>query len=420
MSSYHKKQRPKHGFPCFRTATFLVTFCIGLVLLSFSSLDKNEIAIRYATKSSHPSNRYVLYDSRYGSLNNQLNSLFNSLVIAKQLNATLVLGYAYTPGGGYALRDDGRSNHSYLVGHYFDAKLLNSVQPIIFMDEYLQLDRARHPLPFYVDSAQESTRNGNYYRQLGLNITIHWLTKKQREDPPHSPQRQHVCEQILGRGKKILQQKDCRDILLGFSFTNLYNCTWYDEWWYAVRRFVQPKSVILQSVRTFVQRVRHPLVVVHVRYVGGSDAPNNHQQHHNNTNLRTDHSFYETIYQHLKRYNSHHHHHSTIGSIYVVGMKDKRQAIRVDGAIDYLSKKLPQVDWYTCANLTNCAESYDRNSLYEEDMSAFRGYYSVILLDQWMGVESDYFLGRSASTFSQNIVYWKQLKGETTNHYLLY
>jgi len=35
-------------------------------------------------------------------------------------------------------------------------------------------------------------------------------------------------------------------------------------------------------------------------------------------------------------------------------------------------------------------------------------------------VESDYFLGRSASTFSQNIVYWKQLKGETTNHYLLY
>ncbi|EME26723.1 hypothetical protein Gasu2_13810 [Galdieria sulphuraria] len=394
-----KKKKSKQNSYCFRAATFLVAFCIGLVFLSFSTLDKGEIAIRYSTHRAIP-NRYVLYDSRYGSFNNQLNSLINSLVIAKNLNATLVLGYAYTPGGGHALRDDRHSNHSYLVGHYFDAKLLNSVQPILEMDDYLKLYDSKRSLSLFVESTEESNRNGDYYQSLGVNVTIQrWYAQDSL----------HVCERILGRGKRIWticqgqQKKDCDTILLGFSFTNLYNCTWYDEWWYQVRNFIRPKDVIQQSIQEFVSQVRHPLLVVHVRFVGGSDAAN--------------HTFYSNILQHLKRYESEYQ--ENIGSIYMVGMKDKRQSIRVDESIRYLSKRLTQVDWYTCANLTNCAESSHRNQFYDQDNSAFRGYYGVILLDQWMGVESDYFIGRSASTFSQNIVYWRSLKGDSTN-YLLY
>lgn len=149
-------------------------------------------------------------------------------------------------------------------------------------------------------------------------------------------------------------------------------------------------------------QVRHPLLVVHIRFVGGSDASN--------------HTFYSNILQYLKQYESKYQ--QKIGSLYMVGMKDKRQTIRVEESIQYLSKRLHPVDWYTCANLTNCAESNHRNSLFYRDESAFRGYYSVIVLDQWMGVESDYFIGRSASTFSQNIVYWKNLKGHYHNYFL--
>ncbi|GJQ15746.1 hypothetical protein GpartN1_g7537.t1 [Galdieria partita] len=393
-----KKKAQKPTSFCFRAAIFLVVFCVGLVFLSFSSLDKGATLVRYSTQRAIP-NRYVVYDSRYGSLNNQLNSLFNSLVIARDLNATLVLGYAYTPGGGHALRDDHHSTHSYLVGQYFDAKLLNSVQPILNMDDYLKLQNPKRALNLYVESTQESNRNGDYYQSLGLNVTIRKLKAQDTS---------HVCEKILSRGRRIWAscqgqpQGACDDILLGFSFTNLYNCTWYDDWWYRVRNFVQPKSVIQQSVRQFVSQVRHPLVVAHVRFVGGSDAPND--------------TFYDNIFQYLKQYESKYQ--QRIGSIYMVGMKDQRQTIRVDKSIQYLSKRLTLVDWYTCANVTNCAESNHRNEFYDQDESAFGGYYSVILLDQWMGVESDYFIGRSASTFSQNIVYWKSLKGDF--HYFLY
>eukprot|EP00871_Galdieria_phlegrea_P002682 jgi/Galph1/3414/GphlegSOOS_G2071.1 len=352
--------------------------------------------------------RFVLYDSRYGSLNNQLNSLINGLVIAKRLGATLVLGYAHTPGGSVALVDDNNDTHSYLIGHYFQYDLLNTQQPIMKMDHFIQTYPGNNfpkILPFYIDSAEEYTRNGDYYKKLGFHVSLQYLEK---EKPSH------VCHKVLNRGQRILetckndsstaQNNNCSIILLGFSFTNLYNCTFYDEWWYHVRKYIQPKPVIQQAALHFLNSVRRPLVVIHIRYVGGSDAQ--------------DTSFYETIYDYLQQYESNSS--QPIGSVYVAGMKDKRQVIRVDQAVAYLQKKLDDVNFYSCANVSECAENTNRTTVWtnQEDDGVLRGYYGTILLDQWMGVVSDYFLGRAASTFSQNIVYWRILRDD--NRFLLY
>lgn len=50
-------------------------------------------------------------------------------------------------------------------------------------------------------------------------------------------------------------------------------------------------------------------------------------------------------------------------------------------------------------------ELKSRNGLLFDDI--FRSHYSSAILDMWAGVNSDVFIGRSSSTLSRNVGYWR-------------
>lgn len=81
--------------------------------------------------------RFLLYDSRYGQLNNQLMGLINALTIGKHLNATVVVPNVDYGFESFANRGEKASGDYSLVGDYFDFKELQKVQSIVHVDQFL-------------------------------------------------------------------------------------------------------------------------------------------------------------------------------------------------------------------------------------------------------------------------------------------
>mmetsp|Transcript_8133 Transcript_8133/g.36219 ORF Transcript_8133/g.36219 Transcript_8133/m.36219 type:complete len:118 (-) Transcript_8133:4316-4669(-) len=102
--------------------------------------------------------------------------------------------------------------------------------------------------------------------------------------------------------------------------------------------------------------------------------------------------------------------------------------LRESGSLVDFKQSFPDFHLRECSTSFDCAiqgsreleipkKSPEFESWVDEDYDmTFRGSYSSAILDFWMCVQSDYFIGRDTSTFSRNIVFIRRYTGNGPSH----
>lgn len=423
---------------CRRQRYFLVVFLVQLLILHIVDVLRsfrphasilpttltvpaaNEGILSYASDYARKHTRpvYVLYKARSGQLNNQLISLFNALVLAKQANATLIAPFAFH--GTESCLDFAINRsiffhisekfhlylwqpflkqiglfyaHDDLVGDYFDTELLNKAQPVVPSKQFLQSPEADHLRSF----KSVLVRKGDatfYYMALG----------RRRLYDRDVNVRQNVHGEGRGTGKVASRRElDCNfnisDYFRGLSYhagvngnylflSKLYrshslNCTNANRYWLDVRRFVQPRAEIRKLVQEVMQLWGNVLAL-HLRLFPFDLGKYS-------VGKFCDYFLKNTAHQEVEY-------------VYIAYSVSSQPST---GIVNALRQKLGDGKVLTAANFGSLHSRGD----------AFNKRYSLPILDMWICVQSQHFVGRLGSSLSWNVVYWRQAFSKYQHHF---
>ena len=335
--------------------------------------------------------RFVLFNSWYGQFNNQLVSLMNALSIAKQIGGVLVLPCEKL--GKESIRDsrDIRMRRLFsmreLVGEYFNYSLLASHAHVVRPSEFLQsadgIELMRRK------QVVTERKSGGYYRYLftgrprghdprekGIKV---WSPSSTR------PRVSHWCDfrasKALTHVQKLWSRGD-RFVLLPAVFRHHnINCTDYDPQWLSIRRWLRPNDVFLHAVERFMGSLARPVLSIHLRFFLNGDIGN-----------FTPSSVVDMLYSMFGGQMS------AAKTLFVAYTKSSPDSSQV---VELLRHRFRG----RVLGGDSIVEFVDPDELYRVSQLPLH----AVLLDMWVCVRSDIFLGRLGSSLSWNVVYWRQV-----------
>ncbi|KAA8493376.1 hypothetical protein FVE85_8821 [Porphyridium purpureum] len=380
-----------------------------------ASIDNRQEAEEDGPISTEDTPKYIVFDQTHGSVSNQMISFNSAYLAAYKYGLTLVLNYAFTPGGLRHWQHPQTKRPFYLVPTYLKLDLLK-VKSIMIEDWIKTPDgrrfagrRSPERLPFIMPHFSELTAVEKFY----MNEQWPWYFNVEAiEDHELVPvwskcEQLDVVDRLMAECKANnwrLKGMSCRALLLGKTFTNLDNCTSTHPQFAQLRSSMQPVSGMQRTVEQFLKLVRRPFITVHVRVVTEPED--------DFAGLLGD--AVEKALQAVPDWKT--------GTFYMMGMRDLRHKNTADTMQEYLKNRLKLTD----AHFVHVSQMINRNGTiadwYEKefghtDLNMIKNDYGSIILDQWTSVHSDMYVGRTASTFSGFIRSWKVLlnKGRGIN-----
>lgn len=332
------------------------------------------------------STRFVIFNSWYGQFNNQIVALINAISIARNIDAVLVLPCEKL--GKESIRDSKgiRMRRLFstreLVGAYFNYSLLASAVHVVRPSEFLTSPDGRELLArphvvverksagFYrfLFTGRPRGRQEGAFRVLGPNST--------------RPRLSSWCDFRASKALTHLQKLHRADrfVLLPAVFRHHnINCSVTDPRWLSVRSYLRPRDEFLHAVDAFLQTLRRPILAVHLRFFLNGD----------------------------------------------IGQFSPRSV--VDMLYDQFGEQMHRADTIFLAYTPSSVESTQVFELLRAEFhGAVVGGQSIpdhlepdalnitqlplhsVLMDMWVCVKSDMFLGRLGSSLSWNIAYWRQ------------
>lgn len=333
--------------------------------------------------------RFVLFNSWYGQFNNQIQALMNAISIARDLDAVLVLPCEKL--GKESIRDSRNIkmrrlfSTRELVGAYFNYSLLVSAVHAVRPSEFLASTDGRELLNR--KQIVVGAKSGGYYRFL-------FTGRKRGYDPgepgvrvldPEStkPRLKNFCDFRASKALTHIQKLHRRDrfVLLPVTFRHHdINCSYIDPHWISLRRYLRPRNEFLVAVNSFITTLQHPILAVHLRFFINGDLGQF-------TPRSVVNMLYEQFGNQIDKANTIFlaYTPSSTESVQIYNLlKNEFHGIVVGGQM--ISQFLPP----HAKNITELP-------------------LHSVLMDMWVCVKSDMFLGRLGSSMSWNVVYWRQV-----------
>lgn len=356
---------------------------------------------------------YMFYKARSGQLNNQLVSFFNALVIAKEANAILVAPFTYygsesrldfARGRGTLFKLHERlSNCIYrnffkrlgisgkqdeLVGDYFDGEILNKAQPVVSMTTFLQ-SRGAEYLRSFPDVHTRKGDAGFYYSSLGkrrlleknVNIRGTYIGKDESITGVRIPSRRELdCNFKAAdyfRGLPFHAGVNGNYLFFGLLYrSHSLNCTAQNPYWLDVRRYVQPRREIREIVAEHNHRWGR-VMALHLRLFPFDIGKFDTETFCVNFVNRFDKELQDADH------------------VYIAYSMSSQVSQKI---VDQLRLILGKSKILTAADYGDL----------EARSPAFFKRYALPIVDMWTCVTSRFFVGRLGSSFSWNVVFWRE------------
>lgn len=375
--------------------TFLGTLLLLAALSLFSqphfenlSLSNPRRPFRVSSKVSASEEKtvYILY-STYGQLNNQVVSLVNALLLARNRNATLVL--PYTQLGRESMADaaligEEPSTRRQLVGDYFDLDILRAAHDVITPGEFFSSPAAVEMLSGANLSVPK--RAERYYHRLFASAAV---------DNPLLPRTLIVTNETL----KPRRLNNVCDFSLAYQLHTQYgvgmhgrfallpsmfrrhnlNCTAMVPDWIGVRRAVVPRAEVRGAVETYRAKLIGPVLAIHLRVFINDDVGH-----------FTAGSFVAMLYEKFAEEMD------SAKTVFLAYSPSSQESCAVFDALKH--RFAGQV-----VDSRDFAESFK-----DDERGVAKLVLTRVLFDMWMCVHSDVFLGRLGSSLSWNVVFWRQ------------
>lgn len=334
--------------------------------------------------------RFVLFNSWYGQLNNQIIALINAISVARRIDGVLVLPCEKLGRESRPEREALKQKRLYstreLVGDYFNYSLLASAVHAVRPSEFLQSPDGnelssrknvvvcRKCVGFY-NFLLTGSEQGPYPGEPGvrvLNPNSSWPTPKSWCD--------FRPEKALPNLQKLYRRD--RFVLLPnmFRHHNL-NCTESDPEWLQVRKHLRPRDEFLHAVNAFMDTLQRPILAIHLRFFLNGDI-----------GQFTPRSFVNML---QSVYVSQMEKASTLFISYAPSSTESVQILQ-------LLKKEFQGTVVGGEAIPDFLNEQVRMNITSLPLAS-------VLMDMWVSVKSDMFLGRLGSSLSWNVVYWRQV-----------
>ncbi len=334
--------------------------------------------------------RFVLFNSWYGQLNNQIIALINAISVARRIDGVLVLpceklGRESRPEME-ALNQRRLYSTRELVGDYFNYSLLASAVHAVRPSEFLQsfdgteLRSRKHVvvckkcIGFY-NFMLTGNEQGPYPGEAGvrvLNPNSSWPTPRSWCD--FRPEKALPTVQKLYRRDRFVLLPNM------FRHHNL-NCTKSDPEWLAVRRYLRPRDEFLHAVDAFMTKLRRPILAIHLRFFLNGDIGQFTPRSFVNmlTGVyATQMDKAETLFLSYAPSSA-----ESVQVLQLLKQEFQGSVVGGDAIPGYLDQQVR-------TNITSLP-------------------LASVLMDMWVCVRSDIFLGRLGSSLSWNVVYWRQV-----------
>mmetsp|Transcript_8135 Transcript_8135/g.36238 ORF Transcript_8135/g.36238 Transcript_8135/m.36238 type:complete len:211 (-) Transcript_8135:4316-4948(-) len=195
-------------------------------------------------------------------------------------------------------------------------------------------------------------------------------------------------------------------------FLPQYDC-WnqHSEFQHAYRS-LRPRAPYVSSVEKTLKDLDRPVVALHLRHLYRDES------------IDRD-ALSKLVTEGLQQFNVSL---DSVKTLYVAYGLREIDMLRESGSLVDFKQSFPDFHLRECSTSFDCAiqgsreleipkKSPEFESWVDEDYDmTFRGSYSSAILDFWMCVQSDYFIGRDTSTFSRNIVFIRRYTGNGPSH----
>eukprot|EP00177_Eucheuma_denticulatum_P007630 GFKZ01013882.1.p1 GENE.GFKZ01013882.1~~GFKZ01013882.1.p1 ORF type:complete len:479 (-),score=46.15 GFKZ01013882.1:393-1829(-) len=356
-----------------------------------SSLPTGTIAHQYPAAYFGVNARFLFYTSTYGQFNNQLVSLINALFVARRADAVLILPYTKLgKESTWDLRLAGLPKAARvkreLVGDYFNYSRLalheHVVRPTQFFASVDAVDL------FSRANLIVNYRSGNAYRKLFTQRAAQVALEKhirpvEVSSPFHERGRvENVCDfSVEGTLRSVngLGRNGRFTMLPIMLRRHNLNCSVEEKDWITLRRALVPRNEFLGVVDRFLSTLRRPVLAIHLRVFLNGDLDNFSAESYVSM---LEHKFSEQLGEAQTLFLAYSP--SSHISREIFGLLGRRfSGDVVDGS--RIGKHFRIED-----------EAYRSLAL------------SAVLMDMWVCVKSDMFIGRLGSSLSWNTVYWRQ------------
>eukprot|EP00171_Calliarthron_tuberculosum_P014903 IDg14903t1 len=330
--------------------------------------------------------RFVLFNSWYGQFNNQVVALINAISIARDLDAVLVLPCEKL--GKESIRDS-RSirmrrlfSMRELVGVYFNYSLLTSVVHAVRPSDFLASPDGRELLARRQVVVER--KSASYYRFLLTGSPRKVVSDAVQVLGPNStmPKLRSWCDFRASKALTHIQKlyRADRFVLLPAVFRHHdINCSADDPRWLSVRRYLRPRDEFVDAVDAFMRTLHRPVLAVHLRFFLNGDIGNFSPR-----------SVVDMVYarfgEQVKQANT----------IFIAYTPSSTESADV---LDLLRTEFHGIvvgGQSVSQHLAPHARNITQLPLHS------------VLMDMWVCVKSDMFLGRLGSSLSWNIVYWRK------------
>lgn len=339
--------------------------------------------------------RFLFYTANYGQFNNQLVSLINALFIARRTDAVLVLPYAKLgKESSWDLARAGLHDELYapreLVGDYFNYSHLLITEHVVRPTQFFASRDGEQLLTR--SNITVNYRSGNAFRKLFAHPSADVLRRLGRAVEVLSPQHNktplaNYCDfhpdSTLASVADLGRNGRFTFLPIVFRRHSL-NCTFEEPDWVSIRRSLLPRDEFLHAVDGFMQALERPIMAVHLRVFLNGDLGNFSAR-----------SFVDMLFRdfepQLMRAR-------TLFIAYSPSSGVSREAFAI------LRERFHG----------KVADGATTTRYFREEDVAFAGLaLTNVLLDMWICVKSEVFLGRLGSSLSWNAVFWRQaLAGE--------
>lgn len=334
--------------------------------------------------------RFLFYTAGYGQFNNQIVSLVNALLIARRLDAVLVLPYVRLgkeskwDAERIGLHDEMRITRQ-LVGDYFNYSRLLTAEHVVQPTAFFHSPDGSEFLDWR--NITVAYRSGGYFRSLVKYASKEILHRKRVRPQVLAPNHERVrldnfCDMdpysLLATVNE--QGRNGRFVLLPVVFRrhNL-NCSEQEPRWINVRRNLVPRTEFITAVDSLIRDLPRPILAVHLRFFLNGDSGNFTARSVVDMMFR---DFGEHLANSSSLFISYSP--SSVESLEVAQLLQKRfHGVVTDGQ-DFVKYFRAEHFMYSTLSL------------------------SAVLFDLWACVKSDLFLGRLGSSLSWNVVYWRQ------------
>lgn len=335
--------------------------------------------------------RFLFYTATYGQFNNQLVSLMHALLINRHADSVLVL--PYTKMGKESLWDlkrVGRARQAHvqreMVGDYFNYTRLRMSEHVVLPSDFFESEDAAE---LFSKNITVNYRSGNAYRKLFAK-PVEKIAEANEEaktftvmtPTQHRQAVKDVCDFSVDGTLEAVNGvgKNDRFTFLPIVFRrHSLNCSAEEKDWVTIRKALVPRNEYLSAVSGFMETLERPIMGLHLRVFLNGDEGNFTPQ-----------SFVDML---QRKFGNELNKMKTLFIAYSPSSESSREIVEL-----LRGKVAAKV-----VDGKKIAEHFDKN-----DEEFGRRALAAVLMDMWVCVKSDVFLGRLGSSLSWNTVYWRQ------------